>query len=87
MPIKEASRTLTPNWVMDRIYENFGCSAREVEIKDFDLAQLIANRTIPAFSRYYPWMFPYTLQDEYAVPNKLGFYYIDEKVVPTAVLG
>lgn len=87
MPVENTPRIVQANWILDRIYENFGASAREVEIKDFDLAQLIADRTVPDFSRYFPWQFPYTLTKEMAVRNKLGYYYIDPKVVPTAVLG
>lgn len=87
MPITSAPRALSLNWVLDRIYENFGASAREVEIKDFDLGQLIADRTIPSFSRYFPWQFPYWLKHDMQARGRVGYYYIDPQDVPTTVLG
>lgn len=75
---------LTMSHVIDRVMAEMGASGGRVELLERDAAQVILSRTLPEYSKYFPYEHTEELGPRSAVPGRPGFYYI---ACPLTILG
>ena len=83
MPVDEPQVALSMDYFIGRILSRFGASNRKVEIKGLDMAKVIAEDTLPLYSKFFPWEYLFDITTESAVPGRQGFYFI---TAPTAIM-
>ena len=83
MPVQQPQTALSMDYFIGRILSRFGASNRRVEIKGLDMAEVIAEDTLPLYSKFFPWEYVGQLRAEDRLPETTGFYYLN---APTPVM-
>jgi len=64
------------NNLINKIMSRLGASHRSVEIDGLDIGQILVDETLPIYSKYFPYIHLYTIQESDCIPGTTGEYYL-----------
>jgi hypothetical protein len=87
MPIPKPHDSASMGGVIDYIYSELGVSHRRTEIKGLKLQEVIVKRTLPVYSKYFPYTCSVMLREADAVPGESSQYFIPTELPVIGVIG
>jgi hypothetical protein len=72
----QTPHTVSMDWVINRFLQEFGISVNKIDLTPEEMAKIIAQYTIPEFSKYFPNE-QYIELNEHNKADQVGFYYLN----------